>query len=48
VFLAVAKLNLDKLDQAEEAYKIAIEAQPATLLAWQASTYSLSDGSQAI
>lgn len=35
VFLAVAKLNLEKLDEAEEAYKTAIASQPQTLLAWQ-------------
>lgn len=48
VFLAVAKLNLGKVDESEEAYKAAIDAQPKTLLAWQVrktaySTEPLSD-----
>lgn len=35
VFLAVAKLNLGKLDESEQEYRKAIDAQPETPLAWQ-------------
>lgn len=38
VFLAVAKLNLGKHEESEQAYQTAIGNQPETLLAWQAST----------
>ena len=45
VFLAVAKLNLEKYQESEEAYRTAIDAQPKTLLAWQglASFYEKTD-----